>query len=181
MGFELSIQDIPHYTYKDYELWEGDWELIKGIPYAMAPAPNWKHQDFGSGFVAAFKNTLKSNKIDCACTVLYECDWIINDDTVVRPDVMIVCEPIEGNYPTKPPALILEILSPQSLLKDRNTKFNLYQSYGVKYYLIANIDKKEIECFQLVDNRYKQTDNPPAFQLTVNCSVTVNLNELFEG
>jgi Uma2 family endonuclease len=87
---------------------------------------------------------------------LYECDWIVNDDTVVRPDVMIVCEPIEGKYPTKPPALILEILSPQTLLKDRNTKFNLYQAYGVKYYLIANIDKKEMESYELKDNRFKQ-------------------------
>ncbi|MEO1923214.1 MAG: Uma2 family endonuclease, partial [Nautiliaceae bacterium] len=27
------------YTVKDYEQWEGDWELIEGRPYAMAPAP----------------------------------------------------------------------------------------------------------------------------------------------
>ena len=179
MSFELSIHDIPHYTYKDYELWEGDWELIKGIPYAMSPAPNWKHQDFGSDFINVFKTAFKKNKKICDCKVLYECDWIINDDTVVCPDVMIICEPIEGNYPTKPPALILEILSPQSLLKDRNTKFNLYQSYGVKYYLIANIDKKEIEYFQLIDNRYKQMENPKSFQLTNTCSIEVNLAELF--
>jgi Uma2 family endonuclease len=177
MGFELSLQDIPHYTHKDYELWEGDWELIKGIPYSMSPAPNWKHQDFGSNFVTAFKTCLAKNK-NCTCKVLYECNWIINEDTVVRPDVMIVCEPIEGNYPTKPPALVLEILSPQSLLKDRNTKFNLYQSYGVKYYLIANIDKKEIECFQLIDNRYKQTDIK-VFQLSNECSAEVVVSDLF--
>ena len=177
MGFELTIQDIPHYTYKDYELWEGDWELIKGIPYAMSPAPNWKHQSFGSNFVTAFNTALKTNKTNCVCTVLYECDWIINDDTVVRPDAMIICEPIEGNYPTKPPALILEILSPQSLLKDRNTKFYLYQSYGVKYYLIANIDRKEVECFQLQDNRYRQMENIFLYQLSPTCCVEVNVTD----
>ena len=177
MAFELSLQDIPHYTYKDYELWEGDWELIKGIPYSMSPAPNWKHQDFGSSFVTAFKTGLSKTK-NCSCKVLYKCDWVINDDTVVRPDVMSVCESIEGNYPTKPPALILEILSPQSLLKDRNTKFNLYQSYGVKYYLIANIDKKDIECFQLIDNRYKQINNN-VFQLSNECSAEVDIKTLF--
>lgn len=178
MGFDLTIQDIPHYTCKEYELWEGDWELIKGIPYSMAPAPSWRHQGFGSRFVTAFNNELKKNNA-CACEVLYECDWIVNDDTVVRPDVMIVCEPIEGNYPTKPPALILEILSPQTLLKDRNTKFNLYQAYGVKYYLIANIDKKEIEIYQLKDNHYKQIESLQQFQFSANCSVELNLKDLF--
>ncbi len=141
--------------------------------------PIWKHQEFGGRFVTAFVNKLKE-KDNCACKVLYECDWIINDDTVVRPDVMIICEPIEGNYPTKPPALILEILSPQTLLKDRNTKFNLYQAYGVKYYLIANIDKKEIECYQLRDNRFKQIEILKEFHFSANCSVEVKFDTLFQ-
>ncbi|MBS1746071.1 MAG: Uma2 family endonuclease [Bacteroidetes bacterium] len=118
-------------------------------------------------------------KKNCNYKVLYECDWIINEDTVVRPDVLVTCEPIEGNYPTKPPSLILEILSPQNLLKDRNTKFNLYKSYGVRYYLIADIDRHEIECFQLIDNRYKQMDGINEFMLTNNCSFNVELNILF--
>lgn len=180
MSFKLTIQDIPHYTYKDYELWEGDWELIKGFPYSMSPAPNWKHQGFGGKAVTAFVNALNKKKPKCSCEVLYECDWIINDDTVVRPDVMIVCEPIEGNYPTKPPSLILEILSPQSLLKDRNTKFNLYQSFGVKYYLIANVDKKEIEYYILKDNKYKEEKNINMFELHANCALNLNLSLLFQ-
>ena len=28
---------LPHYTYEDYCMWEGNWELIDGIPYAMSP------------------------------------------------------------------------------------------------------------------------------------------------
>ncbi len=48
---------------------------------------------------------------------------------MVRPDVIVVCDLVEGLYVTKPPSLILEILSPSRILKDRNTKFNLYQAY----------------------------------------------------
>lgn len=180
MSFELTINDIPRYTYKDYELWEGDWELIKGIPYSMAPAPDWKHQNFGSNFVHKFKSAFEQSQINCECVVLYECDWIISDDTVVRPDIMIVCEPIEGKYPTNPPALILEIISPSSILKDRNTKFNLYQSYGVKYYIIANLNKKEIEFFVLRDNKYVQEKNVTEFQLTGTCKVNVDLLDLIK-
>ena len=33
----------PHYTYDDYKNWQGDWELIRGVPYAMAPSPLKTH------------------------------------------------------------------------------------------------------------------------------------------
>lgn len=180
MSFELTIQDIPHYNYKDYELWEGDWELIRGIPYAMSPAPNWIHQEFGGNFVQIIRNAFDKTNKSCGCKVLYECDWIVSDDTVVKPDVMVACDPIEGNYPTKPPTLILEILSPGSILKDRNTKFNLYQAYGVKYYLIANVERKEIEYFVLKDNRYQQANNLQEFHFSEACIVNINLSDIFK-
>lgn len=179
MSFELTIQDFPRYTYKDYEKWEGDWELIRGIPYAMSPAPNWKHQAFGSNFVYFFKDALLK-KNDCNCIVLYESDWIVSDDTVIRPDVMIVCGGIEGEHVTKPPALALEILSPSSILKDHNTKFNLYQAYGVRYYLIASLEKNEIEIFLLKDNRYRQIDTTQ-FQLTGSCLLEVDVKNIFSS
>ncbi len=30
-------QLIEYYTYDDYKEWDGDWELIDGVAYAMAP------------------------------------------------------------------------------------------------------------------------------------------------
>ena len=30
---------VETYTYEDYKRWEGDWELIDGVPLAMAPSP----------------------------------------------------------------------------------------------------------------------------------------------
>jgi hypothetical protein len=40
----LAEKYLPYYTYEDYKQWEGNWELINGIPYAMAPSPLKKHQ-----------------------------------------------------------------------------------------------------------------------------------------
>jgi hypothetical protein len=34
----------PHYTYEDYCEWEGRWEIIEGMPYAMSPVPSFRHQ-----------------------------------------------------------------------------------------------------------------------------------------
>ena len=33
----LTLEDI-NYTYNDYEIWEGNWELIENVPFAMSPA-----------------------------------------------------------------------------------------------------------------------------------------------
>ena len=40
----LLIENLPHYTIQEYKKWEGNWELIYGIPYAMSPASVNKHQ-----------------------------------------------------------------------------------------------------------------------------------------
>ena len=178
MGFDLTTQDYPNYTYKDYEKWEGDWELIRGIPYVKSPSPGWQHQDFGASFIQLFKNELQ-RATSCNCKVLYESDWVVSNDTIVRPDVMIVCEEIKGNFVTIPPSLILEILSPSTILKDRNTKFNLYQAYGVRYYLIADIEKKQVEIFHLKDNVYREDNQLFTFNLTKDCTISFSVNSLF--
>jgi len=40
----LKLKVLPNYTYDDYVQWEGKWEVIEGIPFAMSPAPRFNHQ-----------------------------------------------------------------------------------------------------------------------------------------
>src|SRR5215218_9110440 len=107
----IPVEWLPQYTYSDYEKWEGDWELIKGFPYAMTPAPNRRHQYVGGQFVTIANNAFQKNERSCNCEVLYESDWIINDHTVVLPDVMIVCDVPPSDFVRVPPVLVLEIFS----------------------------------------------------------------------
>jgi len=72
----------------------------------------------------------------------------------------------------------LEILSTATILKDRNTKCNLYQAYGVKYYIIANPGKNELEIFLLEGNQYKIQAQLSTFQLTGTCTVNVDIQSL---
>ncbi|RYZ51406.1 MAG: Uma2 family endonuclease [Chitinophagaceae bacterium] len=74
---------------------------------------------------------------------------------------------------------MLEILSPSTILKDRNTKFNLYQAYGVRYYLIADIGKKLVEIFQLQHNLYQEKNDLAVFNLMGDCTVDLSVQELF--
>ena len=38
MKLSDEIFTPERYTYQDYLLWKGDWELVNGYPYAMAPS-----------------------------------------------------------------------------------------------------------------------------------------------
>jgi Uma2 family endonuclease len=171
---ESSI--IPRYTYSDYAQWKEDWELIKGYPYQLLPSAKWRHNNAQLNIVTQFKVQLKNG--NCNCTVFSELDWKINEETVVRPDVMIVCGEIETDYLEFPPVLIVEVISQGSLFKDRNIKFDLYRENGVRYYLLCDYIKKTVEIFELIDNVYRSTSRN-GFELMDDCAVELNCSEIF--
>ena len=53
-----AIDYLPHYTYKDYRLWEGKWELYEGYPVAMSPAPMIHHQVLAMEISFEIKNSI---------------------------------------------------------------------------------------------------------------------------
>lgn len=130
---------IPRYTYEDYLLWEGKWELINGIPYAMTPSPILNHQIVSSNIHEQSLQLLKKCEL---CNAILPVDWKIDELTVVQPDNMVVCGELSGAYLTKAPTLIFGILSPATSFKDRNIKYELYQKQKVKYYVIVDIYAK---------------------------------------
>lgn len=147
----------PHYTQQDYALWEGRWELIEGIPYAMSPAPSIRHQSISQKIALQLGNQLQNCQ---ACQALLPIDWRIAEDTVVQPDNLVVCGEVTGQYLTRAPELIFEILSPSTASKDRNLKFELYEREGVKYYVIVDPETQVAKLYQrFADGRFvKQID-----------------------
>jgi Uma2 family endonuclease len=83
------------------------------------------------------------------CRAYDSLDYRIADDTILVPDVLIVCGEIKKKLLDFPPALVVEVLSPSTALKDRHTKFELYQQQGVPYYLIVDADNEVIEIYRL--------------------------------
>jgi Uma2 family endonuclease len=175
-------EDIPRYSITDYNRWEGDWELIRGYPYAMAPSPLKKHQVLGRFFIIEMDAALKEQcNDDCNCEVLYEIDWIIDDNTVVKPDVMVVCNNNDPDDHIRiPPVLIVEIFSPNTRLMYRNTKFKLYREQGVKYYIMADPDMQSMEVFELQSNQYVQIESGQPLLLARQCSIVLNEDEIFD-
>jgi Uma2 family endonuclease len=177
----LRIEELPHYTYDDYVQWEGDWEIINGIPYAMSPAPSKKHQKLSLEIALQLKQLLSLCK---NCEIYQAIDWQIAEDTVLQPDVLVVC----GDNPEEiklsiPPELVFEILSPSTARKDRVLKYRLYREAGVKYYCMVSPGTKTAEVFVLRDSKYNEIEDFPGGKITFDlgpCSIAFDFSELFK-
>ena len=171
---------IEYYTYEDYKLWEGDWELIRGFPVAMAPSPVRSHQNLLAMFAYEFNKDFK----DCErCEVLVEEDWIVEDDTILRPDVSVVCDE-EGDYITKAPEIIVEVVSPSTAKRDERIKKEIYEKELVKYYILAYPDRLIAKVYKNEDGKFKKIGDfkKETLKLTENltCEVEIDFDNVFK-
>ncbi len=147
-----NLEDLPHYTYDDYVLWEGRWELIHGVAHAMSPSPSITHQAISQHIASQLERALEN----CPeCHALLPVDWKIDEETTVQPDNLVVCGELEKTaYLSKAPTLIFEILSKSTAHKDRTTKFKLYEQEGVRHYVIVDPIESIAKVYRLQDGRY---------------------------
>jgi Uma2 family endonuclease len=174
-----AVKLLPHYTYSDYENWEGQWELIDGFPHAMSPAPVPKHQYLSAQLTTSFTNELRKCQ---TCKVYQPLDYRISDDTILQPDMLVVCGEITEKYLDFPPALVVEILSPATALKDRHSKYPIYESQGIPYYLIISPDTEEVEIYQLENGAYSLVKKGKNFSHSFSlgeCTSAIDFTEIW--
>ena len=134
------------YTYEDYTKFPNDgtrWELIDGVPYAMA-SPTWRHQAVLGLLYWKLQTHLQMHE---KCKVIIApFDVKLNadkgDDTVVQPDLIVVCDPkkIKKNFMEGAPDLVIEVLSPSTAKHDLRVKFAKYREAGVKEVWFVDVD-----------------------------------------
>ena len=178
-----AVKLLPYYTYEDYCNWEGRWELIEGIPFAMSPAPAPGHQRILAKIITRFSNAIIKSKCK-HCSVYDFIDVKIEEETILQPDCLIVCKPIIKQFLDFPASLVVEILSPGTALKDRHTKFSLYEKFGIKYYMIVDEEKNEVEIYCLENSKYLLQKNPSGIPFTFfldgDCKIKVLLKNIWE-
>jgi len=173
-----ALRYIPHYTLEDYQRWEGAWELIQGMPYDMSPSPKRKHQRMSIRISHSLTNAIAESEMVCKdCEVYYELDWIVSDDTVVRPDIMVVCGNFTDDFLRFPPALIVEILSPTTAFKDNTVKLDIYARNGVRHYIIIDPETRQVKVYALNGSQYREHDSD-VFSLTDSCTLHVDFRAL---
>lgn len=168
---------LPNYTVADYRLWEGAWELIDGVPSAMTPAPTKRHQILAMELTLQLGNALKNLKNACGnCRVVYETDWEVDNHTVFCPDIAVICDDDQGDVINKPPKIIIEILSPSSALKDRHTKYGIYEEHLVPFYIIVDPLNNTYNIFVLNNGKYEEHNDTRNFNINGSCVIVLDIN-----
>lgn len=151
-----AVKAIEHYGYDDYCHWEGKWELIAGAPIAMTPSPVINHQAISANTLFELKKSIGQCE---RCMVLMKEDWKISDDTVVRPDVVLICDEPNDKYITRAPEIIVEVISKTTAKRDEIFKFEIYEKEKVPFYIIVYPDDCKAKLYKLENNKYsKQGD-----------------------
>ena len=173
-------QFAPRYTVNDYRHWQGDWELWDGVAIAMSPSPFGIHQGIVFALARLIGNAIEAAK--CDAKVVGELDWIVSDDTVVRPDVMVVCGELPDRHLHQRPALVAEVLSPLTRQNDLGFKRQLYARQGVPSYLIVDPDAQTIDKLSLTgEGKYEPDEVSDAVTLTLcdDCDIKCSIASVF--
>lgn len=159
---------LPQENYYNYTLADAlEWpeneriELIEGNAVMMAP-PKRIHQRILSELHLQIAYFLKEKRCEVYpapfAVRLFEQDGDRpeNVDTMVEPDITVVCDPgkLDEIGCKGAPDMVIEILSPSTARNDRITKYRLYERAGVREYWIVDPDTKTVNVHLLENGQY---------------------------
>ena len=147
-----AIYAIETYNYEDYKLWKGDWELIDGLPLAMSPSPMRDHQRIGAELLSFLGGEVREYE---DCELVYGLDYLVDSENVLRPDIALICGE-EGDYITKAPKIVVEIVSASTAKRDEKVKFEIYEREKVIYYILVYPKTLNAKIYKIENNKYQK-------------------------
>ncbi|HRP23817.1 Uma2 family endonuclease [Thauera sp.] len=159
----LALRTGQRYTYADYLRWPDDarYELIDGEAFLMAPAPLIEHQEVAGELYHQLRNQLEGKPcrpfiapVDVRLPRADEADAAI--DTVVQPDVLVVCDPskIDRRGVRGAPDWLVEVLSPSTAAHDQIAKRRTYERAGVREYWLVHPGDRTLTVYVLENGEY---------------------------
>jgi len=186
MKVKETMEKYERYTYSDYEKWDDGnrYELIDGEMFMMT-APLVEHQRVSSKLHGQLWNFLREKQCEVFSAPFDVC---LNaegdeDDTVVQPDLLVVCDKskLDKKRCNGAPDMVVEILSPSTSSRDMVLKFNKYREAGVREYWIVDpafkiINVNTLKGGEYVASVYGDTGGIPVGVLE---SCVINIGEVF--
>lgn len=123
---------------------------------AMSPSPAISHQAIAGKILTELMNSIGGCE---KCLALAGEDWKIGSDTVLKPDVVLICDEPNELYITKAPEIVVEVVSQSSAKRDEVFKFDIYEREKVPYYIIVYPDDCKAKLYRLENGGFsKQGD-----------------------
>jgi Uma2 family endonuclease len=132
------------------------YELLDGT-LIVSPAPGMPHQRVVAVLIVLLEQACPEELV-----VFPNVNVRLDTATALEPDV-VVARPTDpgGARLVGPPLLAVEILSPDSALRDLNLKKAAYERYGVPCYWVIDpdLDRPALRAFELSGGVYREIAN----------------------
>jgi Uma2 family endonuclease len=144
------------FTVDDLERMPDDgrrYELIDGM-LIVSPAPNIGHQR-----VVVVLASLLEQACPDDLVVVADVGVRIAERGALEPDVVVArVSDAEGVRLARPPLLVAEVLSPDSVLRDLNLKKAAYERFGIPSYWVVDpdLDRPSLRAYELDGGSYAE-------------------------
>lgn len=180
-----------YYTYEDYLTWTFSErvELYLGKLYLMSPGPNRRHQTI-SGHIYA-RMYFYFGQGDCE---LFSAPFDVRlplslepgrNDTVIQPDLCVVCDKskLDKQGCNGAPDLVIEILSGSNSPREMREKYTLYESSGVREYWLIQPETESVLVYTLNEEHIYIGHQPRTAADSISSIIfpelTIDLGEVF--
>jgi Uma2 family endonuclease len=163
-------------THVSYQLIEG--ELI------VSPAPAFWHQDISMRLSALIHNHVVANDLGYVATA--PVDVVLSPTDTPQPDIVFISKErraiITDANVQGAPDLVVEIVSPTSDRRDRQTKFALYARFAIAHYWIVDPRLRLLDEYSCSGNEYetvREWRSDEVFTTRLFPGLEIPLNEVF--
>ena len=182
-----KCNENQRYTYADYLTWEcrERYEIFNGEAIMMA-SPSVAHQALQVGLISKFDNWLQGKTCKVFGSPLDVRLFPKNDNsdnTVVQPDVLVVCDQnkLGKKSVDGPPDLIIEIVSPSNINSELMRKFHYCLKAGVREYWVIDPELKTVSVHVYNGGHYISTsfEDNDRIPVTILPGSEISLEELW--
>lgn len=131
-------------------------EWINGKVLVMSPASD-RHQDIVDFFTALLRIFVEHHQMGWVRSAPFQMKLPFAAGR--EPDILFLAQErlhrLQANHLDGPADLAVEVISPESVARDRGEKFSEYEQGGVTEYWLLDPLRKRAEVYQLIDGRYQ--------------------------
>jgi Uma2 family endonuclease len=122
-------------------------ELVYGFVLREPSSPTPEHQESVLTFIELLRIHVRALRLG---RVIADVDVVLDEHKrlVVRPDVMVIFSDRLHQVRDRlwgAPNVVIEVLSPKTRKRDRQTKLEWYRTYGVHEYWIVDVKRTQID------------------------------------
>ena len=177
----ISVKDFSKMQFDDTD--DFQYEIINGEMIRKS-APSPIHQEVLKNLlyiIETYNRLQKKGRLFCA-----PIDVFLDDYNKLQPDLVFISEKkksITNDGILGVPDLVIEIISPTSVIRDRIEKKNVFERFAIPEFWLVDPQYESIEIYTLKDNRYELFSAATTMEGGLNQSLfeglSISFNDVF--